>query len=222
MATADLFPQGIRPYTDREEVLHALTHGAAVPLAAFGAALLTLRAEGGRELAAAAVYGAAMVALFLASTLYHATWRTERQGLFRTLDHAAIYLMIAGTYTPMALVALPRGTGIALLAVIWLLAAAGIATKLARHGRPSDIVGERLSLACYLGMAWIGVVAIVPIFAALGPASFAWLMAGAASYTIGAAVYAQHQWPYAHLAWHLFVLGGSACHFVTVWRVLGA
>ena len=222
MATADLFPPGIRPYTDREEVLHALTHGAAVPVAALAAVALLTRAEGGAQVTAAAIYGASMVALYLASTLYHATWRTDRQGLFRTIDHAAIYVKIAGTYTPMTLIALPPGPGISLLSAIWLLAAAGIATKLARHGRPADIVGERLSLACYLAMGWVGVLAIGPIFTALGPAGFAWLMAGAGCFTVGAAIYAQQRWQYNHLAWHLFVLAGSACHFVMVWRVIGA
>ncbi len=211
-----------RAYTAREELLHATTHGAAVPVAALGLVLLLLRAEGATQVVAAAIYGATLVALYLASTLYHATWRTAWHGTFRTLDHAAIYLKIAGTYTPMALIALPRGPGIALLAVIWLLAAAGVAVKLARHGRPAGARGERWSLAFYLGMAWVGALAIVPIHAALGPANFAWLMAGAASFTLGAAVYAQHRWRYTHVAWHLFVLGGSACHFVMIWRVMGA
>ena len=222
MATADLFAPGIRPYTDREEVLHALTHGAAVPVAALGAVLLLIRAEGGAQVASAAIYGASMIAVYLASTLYHATWRSARQGLFRTLDHAAIYLKIAGTYTPMAIIALPPGTGTALLATVWLLAAAGIAVKLVRHGQMPCILGERLSLACYLAMAWVGIVAIVPIFAALGPATFGWLMAGAACFTIGAAIYAQHRLHYSHVAWHVFVLAGSTCHFVMVWRVMGA
>lgn len=221
MATADFFAPGIRPYTDREEVLHALTHGAAVPVAVMAATLLLLRAEGGAQVTSAAIYGASMVALYVASTLYHATWRSQRQALFRTIDHAAIYLKIAGTYTPMTLIALPPGPGIALLSVIWLLAAGGIGVKLARRGRPADVVYERLSLAFYLAMGWVGILAIGPIFAALGPGGFAWLMAGAGCFTVGAAIYAQQRWVYNHLAWHLFVLAGSACHFVMVWRVMG-
>lgn len=221
MATADLFAPGIRPYTDREEVLHALTHAAGVPLALAGLILLIGRAQGGVETAAAAVYGASVVAVFMASTLYHASWRSDWQGLFRTIDHAAIYLKIAGTYTPMTLIVMPTGPGLAVLCVIWTLAAAGIAVKLARHGVPPGRVGERLSLVFYLAMGWVGVVVIVPLFAALGPAGFAWLMSGAAFYTLGAAVYAQHRLHYNHLAWHMFVLAGSGCHFVMIWRILG-
>ena len=222
MASADFFAPGQRPYTDREEILHALTHGIAVPVAVLGLVLLLLRADGVAQQSAAAVYGASVVIVYLASTLYHALHRTVWHRTFRTLDHVAIYLKIAGTYTPLTLLVLPGATGIGLLSVIWLLAAAGIAIKLARHGRPDTAAADRLSLWFYLGMGWLGVVLIGPLWAALGPAEFALLIAGGVLYSAGAAVYARQSMIYNHLAWHLFVIAGSTCHFVLVWMLLGA
>ena len=222
MATADLFPPGQRPYTDREEIWHAVTHGAAIPFAVLGLVLLILKAEGATQTGAAAVYGASAVIVYLASTLYHATFRTSWHGTFRTFDHVAIYLKIAGTYTPLTLLVLPGATGIALLSVVWLLAAAGIALKIARRSLPPTVAADRLSLGFYLVMGWLGVVLLGPLWAALDTFDFALLVSGGLLYSAGAAVYARQAMIYNHLAWHLFVLAGSACHFALVWRLIGA
>ena len=221
MASADLFPPGQRPYTDREEIWHAITHGAAIPFAVLGLVLLILKAEGATQVSAAAVYGASAVIVYLASTLYHATHRTSWHGTFRTFDHVAIYLKIAGTYTPLTLLVLPGATGIALLSVVWLLAAAGIAVKLARRHFPPTVAADRLSLGFYLGMGWLGVLLLGPLWSAMGSAEFALLLAGGFFYTVGAGVYSRQAMIYNHLAWHLFVIAGSACHFALVWRLLG-
>ena len=222
MASADLFAPGQRPYTDREEVWHAVTHGLAVPFAVLGLVLLILKAEGAAQTGVAAVYGASAVIVFLASTLYHATFRTSWHGLFRTFDHIAIYLKIAGTYTPLTLLVLPGATGIALLSVVWLLAAAGIAIKLACHNLPPTVTADRISLAFYLAMGWLGVFLLGPLWSALDVADFALLVGGGLLYSGGAAVYARQAMIYNHLAWHLFVIAGSVCHFILIWRLLGA
>lgn len=222
MATADLFPPGQRAYSDREEVLHALSHAVGVPLALWGLWLLLTRAEGGAEITGAAAFGLSAVAVYLTSTLYHATWRsTPWQRLFRMLDHAAIYLAIAGTYTPVLLIALPGAAGAAMLVLIWGLAAAGIAVKVARYRAPAARRSDRLSLIFYLGMGWCGLLVLWPLWAELGPVGFAWLLGGGLSFTVGAGVYAMHHLRYTHLVWHVFVMGGTACHFVLVWRLLG-
>ena len=213
-----------RRYSDLEEILHALTHGAGIPLALAGLVLVTARAaeaHGGAAVAAAAIYGVSLVLLYAASAAYHAAWRSPWQGALRRLDHAAIFLMIAGTYTPVALMALPPGIAWAMLGSVWTIAALGIGAKVAGIFWPRTELGWRASLALYLAMGWIGALGAVPLWAGLGPEGFAWLMAGGLCFTAGAAVYAMHFYAYAHVVWHLFVLAGSAAHFVLVWRVLG-
>ena len=223
MATADLFAPGQRAYSDREEALHALSHGAAIPVLLVGAWLLIARAEGAREVAGAAAFGLSAVAVYLASTLYHASWRsTPWQRLFRMLDHAAIYLKIAGTYTPLALLALPWATGTALLAGIWGLAAAGIGVKLWRYHAPAHRTADWLSLAFYLAMGWCGLLVLAPLWHTLAPAQMGLLLGGGLAFTAGAGVYAMHWLPYTHLVWHLFVMAGTACHFALVWTLIAA
>jgi hemolysin III len=127
------------------------------------------------------------------------------------LDHCAIYLLIAGSYTPMALVGLRGGWGWSLFTVAWTLAAAGTVFKLFFTGR-----FPRLSTATYIGMGWLAVVAIGPMVQRLSPATLAWIVAGGVTYTAGTVFYHSRRIPYAHAIWHLFVIGGSACHFAAV------
>ena len=157
------------------------------------------------------VYGAMLVALYTASTLYHAL-RGRAKAVFQKLDHCSIYLLIAGSYTPFALVSLKGPWGWSLLGVVWSLAALGIAQEiwLARGARV-------LSLVIYVLMGWLALVAVVPLWQALGPAGFAWLAAGGALYTGGIVFYvADQELRHSHGIWHLFVLGGSTCHFFTL------
>jgi hemolysin III len=159
-----------------------------------------------------------MIALFLASTLYHALYATRHRAVFRTLDHCAIYLLIAGTYTPFLLVSLRGTTGWWLFGTIWTLATAGIVAKLWFGGR-----FPRLSLAGYLAMGWLALIATPQVVEAVGGGGMRWLIAGGLSYSIGAGFYAAKKLPYHHAIWHVFVLIGGVCHFLAViWYVLPA
>lgn len=161
------------------------------------------------------VYGATLFLLYLVSTIYHST-RGRTKGVWRKLDHCSIYLLIAGTYTPFTLVTLNGPWGWSLFGVVWGLAAIGIAQEF-WLGK-----GARLtSLLIYLAMGWVALVAAGPLFAALGPAGFAWVVAGGVVYTAGIVFYVyDERFQYWHGIWHLFVLAGSAIHFVAIWRYI--
>lgn len=195
------------------ERFNSISHLVGVFLAVAGAAVLITHASlqgDAWRIVAFSVYGAMLIALYLASTLYHSLMGRAK-AVFQKLDHCSIYLLIAGSYTPFALVSLRGPWGWALLGVVWSLAVLGIAQEiwLARGAR-------RLSLVLYVLMGWLAVVAVVPLWNALGPGGFAWLAAGGALYTVGIAFYAtDHRVRHGHGIWHLFVLGGSACHFFT-------
>lgn len=195
------------------ERFNSISHLVGVFLAVAGAAVLITHASlqgDAWRIVAFSVYGAMLIALYLASTLYHSLVGRAK-AVFQKLDHCSIYLLIAGSYTPFALVSLRGPWGWALLGVVWSLAFLGIAQEiwLARGAR-------RLSLVLYVLMGWLALVAVVPLWNALGPGGFAWLAAGGALYTGGIAFYAtDHRVRHGHGIWHLFVLGGSACHFFT-------
>ncbi len=157
------------------------------------------------------IYGAMLVALYVFSTLYHSL-RGRAKNVLRKFDHCSIYLLIAGSYTPFALVSLRGPWGWSLLGAVWTLALLGIVQEiwLAKGYRV-------LSLVIYVVMGWLALVAVSPLWLALKPAGFAWLLAGGVLYTVGIAFYAtDHKLRHGHGVWHLFVLGGSACHFFTV------
>jgi hemolysin III len=197
-----------------EEVANSLTHGLGLVLSLVGLVPLLLLAavhDSMVHLAAAAVYGATLVALYAASTLYHACREPRRKHLFRVVDHCAIYLLIAGTYTPFALLSIPAPWGRVLLVIVWTLAAVGVLYKVFMFGR-----FPRLALALYLGMGWLAVLAIRPILAHVPPIGVALMVAGGLLYTAGVWFYVRDHMPYRHAIWHLFVLGGSACHYFAV------
>lgn len=195
------------------ERFNSLTHLAGLLLALAGTAVLlgrTLPQGDATRIAAATVFALSMVALYAASTLFHST-RGPARRLWQRADHCAIYLLIAGTYTPFALVTLQGPWGWALLAAIWSAAAFGIHREL----RPGDVATPSLRL--YIGMGWLGVLAAAPLAARLDFAGLAWLLAGAVLYTTGTVFYRNRRgWRHAHGLWHLFVLGGTASHFVAV------
>lgn len=201
-------------YSLAEEVLHAVTHGAGVLLSIAGLSwmlFIAIPTADPWRIAASVVYGSSLIALFLASTVYHTFHRSPRKHLYKLLDHCAIYLLIAGTYTPFLLVALRNSTGWWLFGTIWALATAGVLTKLwFRHRYP------KLALASYLLMGWLVVIAAPQVVDAIGTGGMLWLMAGGLSYTIGAAFYAAERISYNHAIWHVFVLAGGVCHFVAV------
>ncbi|MES2859545.1 MAG: hemolysin III family protein [Pseudomonadota bacterium] len=198
----------------REELASAWTHGLGATAAlAGGAFLVTLAAlhGDGWQLGAAIVFGVTLLMLYVASTLYHAARHPVTKGRLKVFDHCAIYLLIAGTYTPFTLVGLRGPVGWWLFAAIWTLAVAGVVFKLFYTGR-----FKRLSTLIYIAMGWMIVVAAKPMLAALDGWTLGWLLAGGVSYTLGTVFYHRPQLRYSHAIWHLFVLGGSLCHFIAV------
>lgn len=196
------------------ERFNSISHFVGAVLAVAGSAVLitsaSLKGDPWR-IVGFSVYSAMLVALYVASTLYHALGGRAK-AVFQKLDHCSIYLLIAGTYTPFALVSLKGPWGWSLLSVIWSLAALGIAQEIwLAHG------ARVLSLVIYVLMGWLALAAVAPLWQALGPAGFAWLATGGALYTLGIAFYAtDHKLRHGHGIWHLFVLGSSLCHFFTL------
>ena len=198
----------------REEFASALTHGLGATAAlAGGAVLITLAAlyGDGWQLAGAIVFGITLLLLYTASTLYHAIQHPIAKGRLKVFDHCAIYLLIAGTYTPFTLIGLRGPWGWGLFAAIWTIALAGVVFKLFHTGR-----FPRLSTALYVAMGWLVVVAIKPMLASIDAWTLGWLLAGGVFYTLGTYFYHRESIPYAHAIWHLFVIAGSVCHFVAV------
>jgi hemolysin III len=206
-----------RPQSRPEELLNSLTHGTGLLASLAALPVLVVAASGSRSaahLVGSAVFGATLVLLYLASTVYHALPSSPAKRVFRVLDHAAIYLLIAGTYTPFALGPLRGPWGWSLLGTIWGLALLGIVIKAA-----AGIRYPRLSTALYVAMGWLGIIAAEPILANIPTAGVAWLVAGGLCYTGGVVFYlTDTKLRYGHAVWHLFVLAGSACHFVAVLR----
>ncbi len=201
-------------YTPAEELANALTHGIGLALSVAGlAALVTLTGlrSGVWEVTSTAIFGATLVLLYTSSTLYHTLRDERRKRLVRKIDHAAIFLLIAGTYTPFLLVNLRGPWGWSLFGIIWALAIAGVALKFWFTGR-----ARVLSTLLYLAMGWLVVIAFGPMRQTV-PAAGLWLLvAGGLSYTLGTVFYLWRRLPYHHAVWHLFVLGGSVCHFFAV------
>jgi hemolysin III len=199
---------------DRDEIVNTVTHAVGVGLALAGlAVLLTLAGTRGnaRQLVSYSIYGVSLVLLYGVSTAYHGVRLPRVKRLLRTMDHAAIYLLIAGTYTPFALISL-RGTwGWSLLAIIWALAATGVVFKVFFIGRFA-----RTSVVVYLAMGWLALVAVRQLFAQLPPPGLALLFAGGLFYTFGILFFAFDYKRFHHAIWHLFVLAGSICHFFAV------
>ncbi len=196
------------------ERFNSISHLVGAGLALAGAiVLITLAARLGDpwKIVSFSIYGAMLVTLYVCSTAYHSV-RGRAKQILRKLDHCAIYLLIAGTYTPFALVSL-RGTwGWWLLGIIWSLALFGILQEL-WLGRRKRV----LSLIVYLLMGWLALAAVVPLWYALTPSGFAWLVAGGLCYTGGLIFYAtDHRLRHGHGVWHLFVVSGSSCHFYTI------
>lgn len=204
-------------YTEIEERFHSITHGAGAILAALGAVYLVDRALAQGDpwrIAGYAIYGVTLVLLYVASTFYHGVTTRELKERLRVLDHSAIYLLIAGSFTPFLLLPLRGPWGWSMLVIIWTLALAGIAYKLNFLDRY-----PRLSTVLYLAMSWSALIAVIPLIERIQPVTLAWLLAGGVVYTSGTLIYHLNRLPFAHTVWHLFVLGGSACHFVAIARL---
>ena len=205
---------GARTLTKGEEIANSLTHGAGLLASLVAFPFLVVAASrrwGAPEVVGAAVFASSLVALYLVSTLYHAVRPSRAKQVLQKLDHTAIYLLIAGSYTPFTLGALRGPWGWTLLALVWAIAGTGIALEFA-FGKKV----HRLAVGLYVLMGWRVVVAAKPLLAAVPWPGLAWLAAGGLLYTGGIGFYAAKRVRYAHTVWHLFVLAGSACHFVAI------
>lgn len=205
--------------TRREDLACAYIQGSGLVLAIGGVAtLLSLAGVYGdaAQIVSLSIYGATLIILYAFSAAYHASTRLKRKMWYRLVDHANIYLMIAGTYTPFTLSTLKGGWGWSLFGVVWGLAAAGIAFKLIFRNRY-----EWFSLALYLAMGWLIVIGIAPLSEKLATSGLVWLIAAGLAYTLGVPFYLWQRLPYHHAVWHLFVMAGSSSfYFVHLFYVL--
>ncbi len=198
----------------REEIANVVTHGIGVILSiGSGAVLITLASvhAGTREVISVVVFSIALLLLYSASTLYHIARSEPVKSRLKVLDHCAIFLLIAGTYTPFTIASIRGGWGWSLFGVVWGLAVFGIVFKLFFTGR-----FRYLSTATYIGMGWLVIIAFAPLSQALTPLALSLLIAGGVFYTAGTLFYHVERIPYSHAIWHLFVLSGSICHFAAV------
>ena len=202
-----------------EELANSVSHGVGL-LAAIAATpvllLSALRQGDAARIAGAGVFAAAMVLLYLASTLYHALPGNRAKRVFQVLDHAAIFLMIAGTYTPFTLGVLRGAWGWTLFGLVWGLALAGVVLTVA-----GGVRYPKLTTSLYLAMGWLILVAVKPLWLRMPPEGLFWLLAGGIAYTVGVVFYAARRLRYGHFVWHLFVIAGTACHYNAVLRFAG-
>jgi hemolysin III len=201
-------------YSLAEEIAHAITHGVGLLLSVAGLTILvvfaTLRGEAW-HIVSCSIYGSTLVLLYAASTFYHALPAPRAKAVFRVLDHAAIYVLIAGTYTPFTLVNLRGGWGWALFGVVWGLAIFGVVLEAVARQRV-----RVLSLVLYLGLGWLAAIAVKPLFDSVGAGGLALLLLGGLAYTGGVVFYCWQRLPYHHAIWHIFVLAGSVFHYFAV------
>ncbi|WP_087023593.1 PAQR family membrane homeostasis protein TrhA [Thaumasiovibrio subtropicus] len=205
-----------RDYSIREEIANSITHGVGIIFGIVALVLLLWKgvaAEGDAlTITSFAIYGGSMILLYLASTLYHAIPFARAKRLLKTFDHCAIYLLIAGTYTPFMLISLRTPLSITLMVVIWLIAVAGVIFKVAFVNK-----FKKLSLATYLFMGWLSLVAIYPLSQSLSLGGMVMLAAGGLAYSLGVIFYVTKRIPFNHAIWHVFVLAGTVCHFVAIY-----
>ena len=197
-----------------EEIANSITHGIGAALSVAGLVLLivfsSLYGDVWR-IVTFSIYGSTLIILYLASTLYHSFTNPKVKQFFKLMDHISIYLLIAGTYTPITLTVMRGPLGWTLFGLIWGMAIAGILSKLFFMGKL-----EVLSVLFYIAMGWLVVIAIKPMIAMVPAGMIVWLVIGGLSYTIGVIFYALKKMPYHHTVWHLFVLGGSISHFMGI------
>ncbi|MEE9531237.1 MAG: hemolysin III family protein [Syntrophobacteria bacterium] len=203
-----------RPQSPGEEIANSVSHGVGLVAALVAVPILivaAVRRGGAAGIVGASVFAGTMVLLYLASTLYHALPENKTKRMFQVLDHGAIFLLIAGTYTPFTLGVLRGGWGWTLFGLVWGLALLGIVLKI--------VGGVRmpwLSTCLYLGMGWLVLIAVRPLWVRMPLSGLAWLVAGGLAYTAGVAFFAAERLRYSHFIWHLFVLTGTCCHFFAV------
>lgn len=218
-AHAAVYHDPVQPQAEISEfklgdiLANAITHGIGAGLAIAGAAVLIVASTRGTawHVVTCSIFAATLVLVYLCSTLYHSLVRTRARHVFQILDHASIYLLIAGTYTPFALVSLHSPLGWAIFGIEWALAVAGVIFKSFAVGR-----FEVASALVYLFQGWLAVFAIRPLVHAIGWHGIAWMGAGGLAYTLGIVFFAFDRLKYFHATWHIFVLAGSIAHFFAI------
>ncbi len=207
-------PKNARPFTLNEEIFHSITHAIGSGLSIAGLVILVVIAVLNGDIyqiIGFSIFGASLVLLYLASTLYHGIQEPRTKRVLKIFDHSAIYLLIAGSYTPFLLVAIRGTTGWILLIVVWMIALIGITMKVLFIDR-----FQVLSVITYLVMGWLCVFVFREMLSSIPIGGIIWLAAGGILYTIGVFFYAKQKTPYMHAVWHFFVLGGSICHYFAV------
>jgi hemolysin III len=197
-----------------EELANSISHGIGLCAALIGAPILLLEAHRSSPgfFLGTVIFAVTLSMLYLGSTLYHAWPQTRGKSVLRTLDHSAIFLLIAGTYTPFTLGPLRGLWGSAILAVVWALAIFGVILKATRGASRHP----KLGMTLYLGTGWLALIAVRPMMLAIPSAALFWLVAGGVIYTTGVLFFVNQRLRYSHFIWHLFVLAGSSCHFLAV------
>lgn len=207
--------ENIHQYSRNEEIANTLSHGIGAILSVIALVLLLAYSNKTADpirVVSYAVYGTSLIILFLASTFYHALLNDQAKRLFKLLDHCAIYLLIAGTYTPIMLLTIKGGLGNIMLILVWLIAIGGILFKI-KFGHQYKI----LSLATYVGMGMLSLTIIHKLYQTLPTNGLLLLTIGGIVYCTGVFFYVQKKIPFNHAIWHLFVLGGATCHFFMIW-----
>lgn len=197
-----------------EEIANSVSHGVGALAAMAITPILILKSlsHGAVAITGVSIFGATMIVLYLASTLYHAFPQNRVKRVFRIFDHSAIFLLIAGTYTPFTLQVLPAAWGWTLFGVVWALAVGGVVLK-----SIATVEATKISTALYVGMGWLALIAAKPLYDTLPAWGLFWLIAGGVLYSTGILFFANdHRVRYHHFIWHLFVMGGTACHVVAV------
>ncbi len=201
-------------YSLAEEIAHAITHGVGLLLSVAALTILVVFASlhgDAWHIVSVSIYGSTLILLYTASTFYHALSAPHAKAVFRILDHAAIYLLIAGTYTPFTLVNLRGGWGWTLFGLVWGLALFGVLLEAVARQRV-----RFLSVSLYLGLGWLVAIAVKPLLASVAAGGLALLLLGGLAYTGGVVFYGWQRLPYHHAIWHVFVMAGSICHFFAV------
>lgn len=210
-----LLPVSEREQSREEEIANSVSHGIGLVAALVGTPFLIMRAaqyEDTGFIVGVSLFATTMILLYLASTLYHALPRGKGKRVFKMIEHSAIFLLIAGTYTPFSLGVLRGAWGWSLIGVIWSLAAIGVAMKAS-----DKMHNPIISTSLYLLMGWLILVAIYPMYTRLPSSGLLWLVAGGVAYTIGVFFFAtDSRLRYGHFIWHLFVMGGTTCHYFAV------
>lgn len=205
-----------RLQTTGEEIANSISHGVGTLVAIAATPVLIVSAahkSDAMSVAGASIFGATLINLYLSSTLYHALANNKAKQVFNVLDHAAIYLLIAGTYTPFTLGVLRGPWGWTLFGLVWFLAVGGVLLK--SLGR---LWKGGLSTSLYVAMGWLVVIAIKPLWNHMSLEGLAWLLGGGIMYTAGVAFFVMERIRFSHFVWHLFVVAGSFCHIVAVWQ----